>query len=253
MLIAARSSQDFACCCTRNRERALEIGFRFRRVRLRRLECNFTGDSMDLGFAPPFLGCFNRRRRLRQCSAKHHRIGRGPHRLWPSTINRMGATLSLPLSATQPARRSSFARRPRLCRSAPIRQPLVVIPNAFQNGLPFSFANAMSSALSRLSRRVFPGSECGSTQHGPVHTSTWSRGLLSRASLSAWFIIRERRVRIAKEPRGQRPISQGCHVNVLTKLRRQGRCSAAIVKRNRTIEMRSCFRDLSLHTSRKRP
>ena len=34
MLIAARSSQDFACCFTRDRKRALEIRFRFRRIQL---------------------------------------------------------------------------------------------------------------------------------------------------------------------------------------------------------------------------
>ena len=64
MLIAARSSQDFACCCTRNRERTLEIRFRFRRIRLRRLERDFPGDAIDLGLAPPFLGCFHRRHRF---------------------------------------------------------------------------------------------------------------------------------------------------------------------------------------------
>ena len=64
MLIAARSSQDFACCCTRDRERALEIRFRFRRIRLRRLKRDFAGDAMNLGFAPPFLGCFHRRHRF---------------------------------------------------------------------------------------------------------------------------------------------------------------------------------------------
>jgi hypothetical protein len=37
MLIAARSSHDFACCA-RDRERTLEIRFRFRRIRLRRLQ-----------------------------------------------------------------------------------------------------------------------------------------------------------------------------------------------------------------------
>ena len=64
MLIAARSSQDFACCCTRNRERTLEIGFRFSRIRLGRHQRDFSGHAMDLGLAPPFLGCFHRRHRF---------------------------------------------------------------------------------------------------------------------------------------------------------------------------------------------
>ena len=61
MLIAARSSQDFACCCTRNRERTLEIRFRFRCIRLWRLERDFAGDAIDLGLAPRFFGRFDRR------------------------------------------------------------------------------------------------------------------------------------------------------------------------------------------------
>jgi PAS domain-containing protein len=48
----------------RNRERALEIGLRFRCIRLRGLQCNFAAHAMNFGFAPFFLGCFNRRSRF---------------------------------------------------------------------------------------------------------------------------------------------------------------------------------------------
>src|SRR5208282_6272725 len=43
----------------RNRERALEIRVRFRRIRLGRLKRDFPGHAMDLGLEPPFLGCFD--------------------------------------------------------------------------------------------------------------------------------------------------------------------------------------------------
>ena len=61
MLIAARSSHDFACCLTRNCERALEIRFCFGRIGLGRLQRDFSGNPIDLGFVPFFLGCFRRR------------------------------------------------------------------------------------------------------------------------------------------------------------------------------------------------
>ncbi len=42
----------------------LEIRFRFRRIRLRRLERDFAGRAIDLGFVPPVFGGFNRRQRF---------------------------------------------------------------------------------------------------------------------------------------------------------------------------------------------
>jgi hypothetical protein len=35
-------------------ERAFEVGLRFRRVRVRRIERDFAGRAMDLGLAPAF-------------------------------------------------------------------------------------------------------------------------------------------------------------------------------------------------------
>ena len=55
--MAARNSQDLACCWARDRECALEVAFRFRRIRLRRLELDFSSDAIDLGLEPFFLGC----------------------------------------------------------------------------------------------------------------------------------------------------------------------------------------------------
>ena len=46
---------------TRNGERALEIRFRFRRIPLWRQQRDFAGYAMDIGFVPPFFGCFRRR------------------------------------------------------------------------------------------------------------------------------------------------------------------------------------------------
>ena len=60
MLMAARNSQDLACCWARDRECALEVAFRFRRIRLRRLERDFSRNAIDLGLEPFFLGCFHR-------------------------------------------------------------------------------------------------------------------------------------------------------------------------------------------------
>jgi hypothetical protein len=48
----------------RDRECTLEIRFRFRRNRLRQLKRDFPGNAIDLGLAPPFLGCLYRRHRF---------------------------------------------------------------------------------------------------------------------------------------------------------------------------------------------
>jgi hypothetical protein len=56
MLIAAR----FCLLCSRKGDRALAIRFRFRRIRLRRLECDFTGDTIEFGLESSFLCCFYR-------------------------------------------------------------------------------------------------------------------------------------------------------------------------------------------------
>ena len=63
MLIAARSSHDFACLLC-NRERPFEIRFRFRHIRVGRLKRDFSGQAMNLGLPPPIIGCFERRYRL---------------------------------------------------------------------------------------------------------------------------------------------------------------------------------------------
>jgi hypothetical protein len=47
--------------CTRNCKRTLEIRLRFRCIRLRRLKRDLACNTMDLGFGPDFLCCFNGR------------------------------------------------------------------------------------------------------------------------------------------------------------------------------------------------
>ena len=42
-----------------NCKRTLEILLRFRSVRLRRLQCDFTGDAIGLGLEPSFLRGFD--------------------------------------------------------------------------------------------------------------------------------------------------------------------------------------------------
>jgi hypothetical protein len=49
---------------TRNRERALEIRFRFRRIPLARHQRDFPGHAMDIGLEPSFLCCFHHRHRF---------------------------------------------------------------------------------------------------------------------------------------------------------------------------------------------
>jgi hypothetical protein len=44
--------------------RALEILFRFRRVRLRRLQCDVPGNAIDISQVPSFLSCFDRAHRF---------------------------------------------------------------------------------------------------------------------------------------------------------------------------------------------
>jgi hypothetical protein len=59
MALGGAEFPGFSLLLTSNRERALEIGLRFRRIRLRGLQCNFAGHAMNFGFAPFFLGCFH--------------------------------------------------------------------------------------------------------------------------------------------------------------------------------------------------
>jgi hypothetical protein len=54
MLIMVRSSQDFACCATAT-ERERWKCFRFRRIRLGRLERDLTGYANGLGLEPSFF------------------------------------------------------------------------------------------------------------------------------------------------------------------------------------------------------
>jgi len=51
----------FRLLLTGDRERVLETGLRFRRVRLRRQPRDFSSHAMDLGLAPLLLCCLDRR------------------------------------------------------------------------------------------------------------------------------------------------------------------------------------------------
>jgi hypothetical protein len=57
MLIAARTSKDFACCSRATA--SARSKYAFGRVRNRRLERDFPGHATDLGLAPSLLGCFH--------------------------------------------------------------------------------------------------------------------------------------------------------------------------------------------------
>ena len=59
MLIAARNSQDFACCA-----RALEICFSLRRTQLRQLQRDFAAYAIYFCLVPPFLCCLHRGHRF---------------------------------------------------------------------------------------------------------------------------------------------------------------------------------------------
>jgi hypothetical protein len=78
MLIAARSSQDFACC-SRATASARSKGLRFRRVGFRRHHRDFSGND---GPRPrtTFPWLFPPPSSLRQRNAKRRRIGRDPRR-----------------------------------------------------------------------------------------------------------------------------------------------------------------------------
>ena len=65
MLIAARSLPGIWLAVDAQPESARsEIRFRFCRVSLRRRKRNFSGDAVDLGFKPPFVGGFDHRYRF---------------------------------------------------------------------------------------------------------------------------------------------------------------------------------------------
>ena len=59
MLIAARSSQDLACCWRATAMGAVVMPLYFCSVRLRRHQLDFAGDAMDFGFGPSFVGRFH--------------------------------------------------------------------------------------------------------------------------------------------------------------------------------------------------
>jgi hypothetical protein len=61
-LIAGAKFPGLCLLLARNRERTLEIRFRFRR--LRRLERHFTSNAIDLSLEPLFLGCSYDRHRF---------------------------------------------------------------------------------------------------------------------------------------------------------------------------------------------
>jgi hypothetical protein len=70
--------------------------------------------------------------------------------------------------------------------------------------------------------------------------------LADLASIAEHLIsFRQRSVWIAKHPQSPRPMGQDSHPNVLAKSRRQRTMLGRIVKRERLIEMRSAFRDVS--------
>ena len=69
--VAARSSQDFACCARAIESALLEIGLRFRHIVFRRVDRDFAGDATDLRLEPLFL-LFPPHSSPRQCSAKRN-------------------------------------------------------------------------------------------------------------------------------------------------------------------------------------
>ena len=75
-----------------------------------------------------------------------------------------------------------------------------------------------------------------------INVAAWP---ISRASLERVLCVCERGLGIAKQPQRPRPIGQDCHPDVLAKSRRQRTMLGRIVKRDRLIEMRSAFRDVS--------
>ena len=118
MLVAARSSQDFACCSRATASAALEMRLRFRHFRLGRLQRDFPGDAMDFGLAPSFLGCFHRLHRFADAAPSvieltEFRIGSR------QAATRTASRVSPPLTEMRQFRRSALGLRPRLYRSTP--------------------------------------------------------------------------------------------------------------------------------------
>ena len=64
MLIAARSSQDFACCSRATASARSKYASAFAASGSGDISAISPADAMDLGLAPPFLGCFHRRHRF---------------------------------------------------------------------------------------------------------------------------------------------------------------------------------------------
>ena len=59
-----RGIPRFGLLLARDGERALEIRFRFRRIRLGRHKCDFADDAIGLSLASPLLGGFNNLHRI---------------------------------------------------------------------------------------------------------------------------------------------------------------------------------------------
>ena len=88
-----------------DRERALEIRFRFRRIRLAATSARFPRQCDGPRPRTTFPWLFRSPSSLRQCSAKRHRIGRVPHRLSPNMTSTTASTMLLPLTAMRRSRR----------------------------------------------------------------------------------------------------------------------------------------------------
>src|ERR1700674_4095607 len=88
MLIAARISQDLACCSRAMARARSKCAFAFAASGSGIMSANFARRSVDLSLAPVFLGCFRRCHRfanvaprlLELPSSAYARGGNGPYR-----------------------------------------------------------------------------------------------------------------------------------------------------------------------------
>ena len=162
---------------TRDRERALEIGFRFRRVRLAATSARFRRRCDGPRPRTTFPWLFPPPSSLRRCSAKRHRIGRVPHRLAPNMTSSNGTCTVAPVdrNAVMPEVIvwTASAALPVKATSAALRS---IIPNAFQiQGAFFFRQQRQVHRLAPLPPHSFRRGY-GSAARGEAQTSTWRLG-----------------------------------------------------------------------------
>ena len=123
MLIAARSSQDFACCSRATASARSKYASAFAVSGCGDLSAISPAARLNLGFAPLLLGRFHRGHRFADAAPSVVELAEVPHRPSPNLINTRAPPCCSPLTECNDAGGDQGGPRPRPCRSRYNTQP----------------------------------------------------------------------------------------------------------------------------------